>query len=387
MVHNRYSSRVPSGENLAVDDEVLWLREAGVDVAVHAVSNDDALAPGTWARVRDGATGVWSLPARRRFEDALDGYGPDLVHVHNLFPLLSGSVPAAARRRGLPVVWTVHNHRVRCVEGGNFRDGRPCHDCRAGWRLPGIVHQCYAGSTAASALVTAASSAFRTSVRRRGVVAVAISEHVRRWLIDVAGLDPAAVRVKPNGVAGPAGPVPPPEESRTFVFLGRLAAAKGVELLLEAWRRADLDAELRIVGGGDLAPRRGRGGRGRSAHHLDRARRRRVRSASTWPRPGRWWCPRCGTSRSGGWRRRRSPTGDPWSPPASAGWARRSTRTTGWITGRDADALAAALADAARDDEAVARRGTTARTRWHDRYSPQVTTGGLLDVYRSAGAG
>src|SRR4029450_13496587 len=67
LVHNRSSSRVPSGENLAVDDEVRWLREAGVDVAVHTVSNDDALAPGTWARLRDGATGVWSLPARRRF--------------------------------------------------------------------------------------------------------------------------------------------------------------------------------------------------------------------------------------------------------------------------------------------------------------------------------
>ena len=48
---------------------------------------------------------------------------PDVVHVHNLFPLLTGSVPAAARRRGIPVVWTVHNRRVRCVGGGLFRDG------------------------------------------------------------------------------------------------------------------------------------------------------------------------------------------------------------------------------------------------------------------------
>ena len=386
MVHNRYSSRVPSGENLAVDDEVRWLREAGVDVAVHAVSNDDALAPGPWARVRDGATGVWSVPARRRFEDALDGYGPDLVHVHNLFPLLSGSVPAAARRRGLPVVWTVHNHRVRCVEGGNFRDGRPCHDCRAGWRLPGIVHQCYAGSTAASALVTAASSAFRTSVRRRGVVAVAISEHVRRWLIDVAGLDPAAVRVKPNGVAGPAGPVPAPEESRTFVFLGRLAAAKGVELLLEAWRRADLDAELRIVGGGDLAPRvaaaaeadsritwTGPVAPGAIGEHLAQARAAVV--PSLWDEPFGRVAPEAFAY------------GRPVVTTGLGGLGETVDGATGWITGRDPDALAAALAEAARDDEAVARRGTTARTRWHDRYSPQVTTGGLLDVYRSAGAG
>jgi glycosyltransferase involved in cell wall biosynthesis len=383
VVHNRYSSRVPSGENLAVDDEVRWLREAGVDVAVHSVSNDDALAPGAWARLRDGATGVWSLPARHRFEDALDAHRPDLVHVHNLFPLLSGSVPAAARRRGLPVVWTVHNHRVRCVEGGNFRDGRPCHDCRHGWRVPGIVHRCYAGSAAASGIVTAASTAFRTSVRRRGVVAVAISEHVRTWLIDEVGLDPAAVRVKPNGVAGPAGPVPPPAGSRAFVFLGRLAAAKGVGLLLDAWRRADLDAELRIVGDGDLAdevaaaaaadPRitwTGPVAAAAIGAHLTEA--RAVVVPSLWDEPFGRVAPEAFAH------------GRPVITTGLGGLGETVDATTGWITGRDARALVAALEEAAGDDDAVSARGRAAFERWQTRYSPGVTTSNLLDVYRFA---
>jgi glycosyltransferase involved in cell wall biosynthesis len=382
VVHNRYTSRVPSGENVAVDDEVRWLQEAGVDVAVHAVSNDDALAPGAWARLRDGATGVWSLPARRRFEDALDAVAPDLVHVHNLFPLLSGSVPAAARRRGLPVVWTVHNHRVRCVEGGNFRDGRPCHDCRPGWRVPGIVHRCYAGSAAASALVTVASSAYRASLRRRGLMALAISEHVRTWLIDEAGLDPAAVRVKSNGVAGPTGPVPPPAGSRAFVFLGRLAAAKGVGLLLDAWRRAGLDAELRIVGGGDLAdevaaaadadPRitwTGPVAPAAVGEHLAAA--RAVVVPSLWDEPFGRVAPEAFAY------------GRPVITTGLGGLGETVDATTGWITGRDADALAAALQEAAVDHDAVSTRGAAAHERWQARYSPPVTTEALLAVYRS----
>jgi glycosyltransferase involved in cell wall biosynthesis len=386
VVHNRYSSRVPSGENLAVDDEVRWLREAGVDVAVHTVSNDDALAPGAWARLRDGATGVWSLPARRRFQDVLDAERPDVVHVHNLFPLLSGSVPAAARRRGLPVVWTVHNHRVRCVEGGNFRDGRPCHECRDGWRVPGIVHRCYAGSAAASGLVTAASSAFRTSVRRRGVLALAISEHVRTWLVEVAGLDPGAVRVKPNAVAGPAGPVPPPAGSRAFVFLGRLGAAKGVGLLLDAWRRADLDAELHIVGGGELgadvaaaaaADSRitwaGPVGPEAVGEHLARA--RAVVVPSLWDEPFGRVAPEAFAY------------GRPVVTTGLGGLGETVDATTGWITGPDSGTLAAALAEVAGDDGDVAARGAAARERWQARYSPPVTTAALLDVYRSLSAG
>ena len=98
VVHNRYSSRSPSGENLAVDDEIRWLGEAGVDVVSHQVSNDEMVDVGPLARVRDGLGAVWSLGARRRFEAALDESRPDLVHVHNLFPLLTSSVPTAARR-------------------------------------------------------------------------------------------------------------------------------------------------------------------------------------------------------------------------------------------------------------------------------------------------
>ena len=96
VVHNRYSSRSPSGENLAVDDEIRWLGEAGVDVVSHQVSNDEMVDVGPLARVRDGLGAVWSLGARRRFEAALDESRPDLVHVHNLFPLLTSSVPTAA---------------------------------------------------------------------------------------------------------------------------------------------------------------------------------------------------------------------------------------------------------------------------------------------------
>src|SRR5690606_13195715 len=60
-VHNRYSSRVPSGENLAVDDELRWLTDAGVEVVRHEVTNDALVAPGPLGRVRDGVEAMWSL--------------------------------------------------------------------------------------------------------------------------------------------------------------------------------------------------------------------------------------------------------------------------------------------------------------------------------------
>ena len=92
---------------------------------------------GVAGRARQAAETPWSVPAGRRFAAELARVRPDVVHVHNLFPLLTASVPQAALRADVPVVWTCRNRRVVCVEGANFRDGAPCHDCRPGWRVPG----------------------------------------------------------------------------------------------------------------------------------------------------------------------------------------------------------------------------------------------------------
>ena len=379
VVHNRYSSRVPSGENLAVDDEVRWLRDAGVDVVVHEVSNDDMLDPGPLAKLRGGAAAVWSSPAARDVRRLLDAHRPDIVHVHNLFPLLTGSVPTAARRRGIPVVWTVHNRRARCVAGGNFRDGAPCHECRPGWRVPGLVHACYGGSAAASAAVTAASTAFRISARRGGVTAIAISRAMARWVETEAGIPPDRVRVKYNGVARPATEVPPAETGHSVVFLGRLATYKGLRLLLDAWTRADVDDELLVVGDGDLADEvRVAASRARirllpqvGPDQVSEvlAAARVVVVPSTWDEPfGRVAAEALAHGR-------------PVVTTGTGGLSEIVDESCGWVTGIDPDRMAAAINEAVTSDDAVATRGRQARDRHTERFSPEATTADLLSLY------
>jgi len=386
VVHNRYSSRVPSGENLAVDDEIRWLVEAGVDVHQHEVSNDDLVAPGVVGRFRRGVDGVWSLPARRRFLAALDEARPDVVHVHNLFPLITGSVPAAARRRSVPVVWTVHNRRTRCVGGGYFRDGQACHDCRPGWRVPGVVHGCYAESRVASGVVTVGSSLFRLSAQRHdGVTAIAISETMACWITASTGIGAARVRTKFNGVASPVDEPPPAADQRAFVFLGRLSAYKGIDLLLDAWRRADVDGELRIVGDGDLAgdvraaaardPRirwEGQVGAADIGAHLAAA--RAVVVPSVWVEP-------YGRSAA-----EALAYGRPVITTGTGGLAEIVDDASGWVTGTSAEAMAGALREAAASDDAVRRRGRHAAARHAALFSPEATTAALIRIYEDVTA-
>ncbi|HEY8545693.1 MAG TPA: glycosyltransferase family 4 protein [Acidimicrobiales bacterium] len=381
-VHNNYSSRVPSGENLAVRDETTWLREAGVDVLTHEAHNDDAVAGGPVAKLRQAAESVWSVSAARRLADDIERFRPDVVHVHNLFPLLSASVPWAALRRDVPVVWTVHNRRVRCVNGTNFRVGEPCEQCRPGRRLPGIRHGCYSSSSLASALVTASSSLYAGIARRR-VTAIAVTEAVRRWLVDEAAFPADRVRVKYNGVPAPTAEGTPPHASRRFVFAGLLGAHKGVGLLLDAWARADLpaDVELHVAGDGQLGP--------------DVAAAAERDPRITWHRhvpaeevhalmagaravvvPSRWEEP------FGRVAAEALAHGRPVITTGRGGLAEIVDDASGWVTGTEPEALAAALAAAAGNDEEVARKGKEAARRHEELFSPAATTRALVDIYR-----
>jgi glycosyltransferase involved in cell wall biosynthesis len=389
VVHNNYSSRVPSGENLAVGDEVAWLRAAGVDVELHTVDTDDMVGAGAAGQAKQALFGVWSTPAAAALKARIRAVQPDLVHVHNVFPLLTASVLRAATSAGAPVVWTVHNHRVRCVDGGNFRDGSPCTDCRPGWRVPGIRHACYGGSAAASAVVTLGSSVFRL-VARRNVTAIAISGPVRDWLIRSGGFDPDRVHVKHNGVAEPADGGAGDQTaaaSRVFLFVGRLDPHKGIGLLLDGWARTRgrLDARLHILGDGEQAAEVeaaaevddritwfGQVPSDEVSKHLSTA--RAVVVPALWDEPfGRV------AAEAMAHRRGLISTG-------RGGLAEVVDPDSAWMIDDDPASLAAALEEAADPgaDAALDARAAAGYERYARLFSPEATTRALIALYERA---
>src|SRR5581483_6752869 len=146
VVHNRYRSALPSGENAVVDQEIGWLRAAGVDVVPFLPSSDEM---SLWDKALLPVSPIWR-PRRGTVRAAR----PDVVHLHNPYPLISPSIVRAAHAYGVPVVQTVHNYRHVCAAASFFRDGLPCHDCRGRvFAVPAIRHGCYRGSRAQSAVM------------------------------------------------------------------------------------------------------------------------------------------------------------------------------------------------------------------------------------------
>lgn len=235
------------GEDAVFRAEVALLQERGHEVLELTFDNRDLENLPPW---RQAGLTLWNQEAYRRVREAIREHRPDLLHVHNTFPLASPAVIHAAKAEGVPVVMTLHNYRLLCVNALFFRQGQVCEAClgRLPWR--GALYGCYRESRAASAVVAGMITLHR-AMGTWGLVDrfIALTEFSRRKFLE-AGFPPEKISVKPNFVY----PDPGPEEGRGgyAIFVGRLSPEKGVVTLLEAWRRLGGRLPLKIVGDGPL---------------------------------------------------------------------------------------------------------------------------------------
>lgn len=252
MAHNRYREAQPSGENTMVDSEIGQLTAAGVEVLPFIRSSDEIPSMPKSAKALLPISPIYAPRAQQDLSRLLTEHRPDVLHLHNPYPLLSPWVVRTAHRHGVPVVQTVHNYRQVCSSGIYFRDGVICQDCKGrALAVPSIVHRCYRDSRAQSALMAATLAVHRgtwRSVDRFIALTSAIADHLTDY-----GIPAERIVVKPNAVPDPGAPTPLGDG---FLYLARLTPEKGVDLLLDAWRRHPVGSlgTLRVAGDGELRP-------------------------------------------------------------------------------------------------------------------------------------
>ena len=386
VVHNRYRSSQPSGENRVVDQESELLRSGGVDVQRVERSSDEIASMPTLQKALIPARIVWSERERRMIRGSIRRTRPDVVHVHNTFPLLSPAVLAGCTDEHVPVVMTLHNFRLVCANGALFRDGRPCERCvdREPWAA--VRFGCYRGSRTMTLPVAAMIGLHRSiDTWGRCVSRFIVMSEFGRDMMTRAGLPPDRLVVKPNFV--PDAGVRRAGPGEYLLYLGRLAPEKGLDLLAQAWTRVRAGTRLLIAGDGPERKRveawarytpgvecLGRRTTDECARLLERARALIV--------PSRWYetfalvvveAFAAGVPPIG-------PAHGPF-PELIDDEVNGLLFEPGSVSG-----LAAAIDRLVLDDGLSLAAGSAARTTYEDRYTPEGNLGALLAVYRDAAA-
>jgi glycosyltransferase involved in cell wall biosynthesis len=134
QLHNRY--RHQGGEERAVADITTLLRRHGHEVEVLERSSERA---GSGAAARGLLSGGLD-PSE--VADAVRRSGAEVVHAHNLHPLLGWRALAAAREAGARTILHLHNFRLFCAIAIAYRDGERCFRCHGVNTLPGLRLRC-----------------------------------------------------------------------------------------------------------------------------------------------------------------------------------------------------------------------------------------------------
>ncbi len=254
VVHDFYSSISPSGENGVVLAEIKLLKSRGHKVELFARANDGLRVMGTRGLILGGLSTPWNPWAASALQEKVRDFRPDVVHVHNTFPLLSSAVFHAIGKSAARVL-TLHNFRLFCPNAIPLRDGGICTECldrRSVW--PSLKYGCYRGSRIGTVPLALSVALHRLigTWKNQVEVFIALTEFQRRKMIQ-AGLPGEKVHLKANFFPGNPRPMPWAKRNSGAVFVGRLSQEKGLETLTRAWALWGKDApELRVVGSGPL---------------------------------------------------------------------------------------------------------------------------------------
>jgi glycosyltransferase involved in cell wall biosynthesis len=244
VLHAFNIPRSGSGSTAASLNTIAALREhEGIEVEVFTRSSRE-LPPGLSGRVQAGLSAFYPAEALAAFRRLLASYRPDLVHVNELFPLISPWVLRSCREYAVPVVMTIDDYHPTCPTRNHFRDGRPCTECLGGREWRAVANNCR-GNLAESGV----NALYNIMVRKLKLITdcvdqyIAPSDFTGHWAVQHAGVPAHRMNTVNPAVRLPAAAADA-GAGQYVAFAGRFVAEKGVHVLLKAARQLALPVKL-----------------------------------------------------------------------------------------------------------------------------------------------
>ena len=374
LLHNRY--REPGGEERSVSEIEALLRARGHQV--ERFERSSAVLEGTRGRLRAGAAMVRGGHDPAEVERAVGRTGAEVVHAHNLNPLLGPRALEAARRAGARVVMHLHNYRLVCAVAISYRDGGVCTRCHGRNTWPGVRLRCR-GSLAEAGAYGAGLSLQLPRVTE-SVDRFVVPSAFARDRLEALGVPLGSAAVLHNFLrdshfaSGAGG------GSEFALYAGRLVEEKGAGLAIEAAARAGVP--LAVAGSGpEEGPLRALAARLESPvrflGHLTTTELTRARSAAAFcVMPSRWDepCPYSAIEAMA--------AGLPVLASAVGGLP-EMVGADAALPPRSVDAWAAAMGALWSDPNERARAGAAALARASELFGEERFYSGLMDVYES----
>lgn len=233
QIHNSYSYY--GGEDAVVDEEAKLLRKNGHNVTQLFRDNKKELF-----FFKNKLEALLNLSYSNKSIKILDKKlseieTPDIVHVHNIFPLWTYSIFNILKEKQIPVVMTLHNYRL-VWDSLKFFDKNY------------LNYGCFKDSKIKTFFLSKIINKNKKLLKNINKF-ISLTEFTKEEYIK-AGIPENKLAIKPNFLPGGKLDIKIIEEKENAIFASRISKEKGIITLLKAWEGAKI--KLDIYGDGPL---------------------------------------------------------------------------------------------------------------------------------------
>ena len=208
-------------------------------------------------RLEAAITGIYNLKALKELKKLFNEWLPDIVHVHNVNKALSWATLNLIYSYKIPIVYTIHDYSLLCPNIGiyNYKKNKVCNYYKSNYMARCLITNCdrrsYMQKLWRWVRYIYLKKILRIPKKIKGYIAVSnfvagiFAERLpKNALIEVIHnpVQDSNKRTRHKEIKN--------NNKINFLYVGRLAQEKGVDLLLKAFEK--VDANLTIIGDGDL---------------------------------------------------------------------------------------------------------------------------------------
>jgi len=180
---------------------------------------------------------IYSFEARKKIMRVIDDFKPDIVHMNNINFQLTPSIIYAVKKKGIPLVQTVHDYQMICPNHllYNFDKNYPCEKCVKGSHINCIKNRCIHGSLVKSILgVIEAKFYSLLKTYKKVDLFVCPSNFLENKLLSAKGYYKGKTKTIHNFIDKEKFSDNDKKEDSYIVFVGRLSKEKGIENIAAA---------------------------------------------------------------------------------------------------------------------------------------------------------
>jgi glycosyltransferase involved in cell wall biosynthesis len=198
---------------------------------------------------------IYSSEAKQKLTQLLDEHKIDLVHLNNIHHYLTpASIIPEIKKRGIPILWTLHDTVILCPNTTMVSKGKVCEKCRPNRFYACAINKCKKNSFSASVVASLASYSNNLLNPYKHVdyyicPSLFIKNKFESWgfnkdkLVQVYNLfDIDSVKVAP--IENPY-----QSDRKYIVYVGNLIKVKGIFTLAKAME--GLNVDLYVIGDGE----------------------------------------------------------------------------------------------------------------------------------------